>query len=45
MFDNTLYFRSRGTPGVDRWSHVVMDDRVCNIETLDRIENPHPIGR
>jgi hypothetical protein len=44
VFDQTIYFRTRGPTGVDRWSHVVIDDRVCGIEALDRIENPHPIG-
>jgi hypothetical protein len=44
MLDQTIYFRSRGPAGIDRWSHVVIDERVCNIESLDRIENPHPIG-
>lgn len=44
VFDNTIYFRTSGPSGVDRWSHVVIDDRSCNIESLDRIENPHPIG-
>lgn len=44
MLDHTIYFRSRGPAGIDRWSHVVIDERVCNIESLDRIENPHPIG-
>lgn len=43
VFDQTIYFRSRGTVGIDRWSHVVIDDRVCGIDSLDRIENPHPI--
>lgn len=44
MIDHTIHFQSRGPTGIDRWSHVVIDERVCNIETLDRIENPHPIG-
>ncbi len=44
VFDQAVYFRTRGTQGIDTWSHVVIDDRVCAIDSLDRIENPHPIG-